>query len=565
MKKKADNSTILEFEIELKRHAIEGGYIYVPNHFRKNILKGLDGNVLLKGRTETFISKFKMDDNGRIYTILSDKKINTIGDWYRTINASEGDILKIQIDTSREKPKMIVEHISKYHNKMARYERPASWTGFRNIVDLMQLSKEIGLGSMAKLVSIGTTLDEIFSKSIQRSFSPEQMNDASIDECVRSIKNDPKLLMFFDEYWNSKEMRALFSHRPVQLILPKDTETDNEGQIGNFVLVDIDDAENLDPNSLDLIKQSQLSQLTSKYHLLLEHYSVLKESVENLLSMLPESTDDEQVSDRARKKALNKILGYVKETIENKEIQEELGNIIVEIIQDPIPLVQSFIGVGLPHLVDEGKRSMDHIINVTGMTVNGYSRTIDQLSNYQLLTNVIRIYWCPHHHKDPFYMIAFAPISRFKAKCPRCDQDLKSMGSSMIDSRLFRFMRHKDGLMTIAIAWYLQKKNYRWVANKYYDENEIDLVAYTDKKTYFIETKTLQYDNDLTAYRRKILDSLKKFEVKKKVIGDNKEGPEGEWLLVVNLPSESLSKHFVRSNEGVKIISIDDFPKTLEQ
>jgi len=360
-------------------------------------------------------------------------------------------------------------------------------------------------------------------------------------------------------------MRALFSHRPVQLILPKEAGLDNEEQMRNFILIDIDDGENLDLNSLDLIKQSQLSQLTSKYHLLLEQYSVLKGSAENLFSMMPEGTGDEQVSERAKKKALNKILEYIRKTIEKKEIQEELGNLIVDIFQDPIPLIQSFIGVGLPQFVNEGKRSMDHVINVTGMTLNGYSKTIDQLSNFQLLTNVLRLYWCPHHQNDSFYLIAFAPISKFKAKCPRCDQDLKSMGSSMIDSRLFRFMRHKDGLMTIAIAWYLQKKNYKWEANKYYDENEIDLVAHTNKKRFFIETKTLQYDNDLTAYRRKILDSLKKFEVKKKAIGDNNESAKDEWLLIVNLPSAALSKYFVKSTEGVKIISIDDFPKTLEE
>jgi len=564
MKKGQDILKPQEFEIELKRHEIEGGYIYIPSDIRDKIKENIDGDVKLIGRNDTFFSKIKIDQNGRIYTILSNnKKINTLSDWFRTINAVEGDILRIKIETGEKKHIMVIEHLSRFSHKLANNDEAFQYSGFSGLINLMQIPREIGIGGMAKILSIGSVLDKIITRSIKRAYSPEMVYNMKIEECISSIKNDPKLVMFFDEYWNSSDMRRLFSQRPVQLIKPPMEETDEEQQIGQFQFIDIEDIENLNQEVLETIKQNQLSELSSKYHLLLEKYSILKNSVEDLFSMIPDNKDEEQANEKMRKKELNRILEFIKESVDDEHIQKELENLIIDVIEDPLPLIQSFIGLGLPYLINKAKSNVEHVTSVTGLTPKNYNKLINQLSNYQLLTNAYRIYWCPHHDKDPFYTIAIAPIAKFNAICPRCDQQLKSMGASFIDSRLFKYMRHKDGLMTIALAWYFQKKNFRWEANKIEENNEIDLIAHTGDKVIYIEVKTLFHDNDLMAFRRKMMDGLKKFEIKKKKIEESGNKKESDWIFVVNLPSEVLAKFYIKSNEGIKIISVDEFTKII--
>jgi hypothetical protein len=564
MKNKSIISKPREFEIELKPHEIEGGYIYIPIDFRDEIKQKIEGDVKLIGRNNTFFSKIKMDRNGRIYTTLSDnKKINTLSDWFRSIKAAEGDVLKIKIETVENKNIMTIEHVSRFSPKLAHRDKSVQYSGFGGVIDLMRFSKEIGIGAMAKIISIGSILDKILARSIQRAYSPEMVCDMRINECISSIKNDPKLVMFFDEYWNSSDMRRLFSHKPIQLIRPPLEETNEEEQVGQFQLIDIEDIENLDQKVLELIKQNQLSTLTSKYHLLLERVPILKNSVEDLFSMLPEQKEDAQVNEKMKKQELNRILEFVKESLDDDQVQKELEELIIDVIEDPLPLIQSFIGTGLPFVIDNAKSKIEHVISVTGLTLKGYNKLIDLIAHYRLLTNAYRIYWCPHHDTNPFYLIAIAPIAKFNALCPHCNQQLKSMGVSYIDSRLFKFMRHKDGLMTIALAWYLQKKNIKWEANRIEENNEFDLIAHNGDRTIYIETKTLYHDNDLMAFRRKMMDGLKKFEIKKKKI----EGPNNEvkrdWIFVVNLPSDVLAKFYIKSEEGIKIISVDDFVKTI--
>ena len=96
MKKKEIVLSDQEIEIRLKRHEIEGGYIYIPKRLRAWMKENLNGDVRLVSRNNTFVSKIKMDNNGRIYTILSNKGVNTLSDWFRANEAEEGDILRIR-------------------------------------------------------------------------------------------------------------------------------------------------------------------------------------------------------------------------------------------------------------------------------------------------------------------------------------------------------------------------------------------------------------------------------------------------------------------------------------
>jgi len=133
----------------------------------------------------------------------------------------------------------------------------------------------------------------------------------------------------------------------------------------------------------------------------------------------------------------------------------------------------------------------------------------------------------------------------------------------MLNSALFRLMRHKEGMMGVAIAWLLRKRGITWEATKYIKEQEMDLIADIDGRKIVIENKAFLSDNDKGALNRKISSDLIRFEKKFIALNGTVDGKPTDWYFIVNLPKELLESLPIKPKHGVRLISVDDVPSIL--
>lgn len=477
--------------------------------------------------------------------------------WFKETNAKSNDVLRFGQEDIKE-DRLFIELIPQ-----AAIPYRGESTKNQSLISISEgifgIAKSIGMRNMLKLASIGTRLEEIFKEGTDKALNAELYTNQPIDQCVKLISHDTLLMRFFDKYWESSEFKRVFSYRPIQLIL--ETDNPNEELTKRFTFVDLQTPTPLDLSPIEKIKDIQRARLELKYHRLLEEYDLLVPAFKTLMADIEEISGGD---DSAKANLLAEILDLANNTLKNPEIHNELVGLIRDLFHEPIPMIQALMGMYLPEELKKAESNLQHILQVCRLTRDHYGKMIDALSDMKILSNAYRFHWCPFHAQDPFYSLSIIPTTRFAGTCPQCGQQLSSIGWSMINSDLFYFMRHKDGLMTIAIAWFAQKNGWEWKSNLHLDGQEIDLQLRKQKTIVYIETKSLMFDNDYSALRRKILEELHKFEKKRAII---KSEPDSKylWLFILNLPGDLLATLKLRSDADVSIISVEDFKDCLNK
>jgi len=551
----SQDKTASLFDLTLNEHSIHGGYIYIPLKYRHLLLVDLNKKLHLIHQRDDFPISWKLDSNGRLMADSSKGELKTLREWFQETDAKAGDTMRFgESDEDNLFVELILQQEIRYHRHSNKNQSLVSTSE-----NLYSIVNTIGMRDMFKLATIGSELESILKEGMDKALNAELCTNQPIDQCVRLISHDPQLMRFFDKYWESTDFKRVFSYRPIQLIF--DTGTEEEEPSKNLILIDFQTPTPVDLAQLEKIKDVQHSRLALKYNRLLEEYDQLAPAFKSLMAEFQEIPAEDN---SAKAQLLSSFLDLAKDTLRKPDIHDGLADIIKDLFHDPIPMFQSLMGLFLPEGIKRAKDAMEHIAEVCRLTPEQYGKLINDLSEMKLLSNACRIHWCPYHVQDPFYSLSVLPTNRFMGTCPQCGQQLSSVGWSMINSDIFHFMRHKDGLISIAIAWYSQKNGWSWKSNQTLDGQEIDLMLQKQKNTIYIETKTLMFDNDYSALRRKILEELRKFERKRNVI-KTEPGSKNYFLFVLNLPHDILATLKLRTDADVSLISIDDFKDTLEK
>jgi transcriptional regulator with XRE-family HTH domain len=210
------------------------------------------------------------------------------------------------------------------------------------------------------------------------------------------------------------------------------------------------------------------------------------------------------------------------------------------------------------------KPSMIRIISIlkkTNLEYEDYESAMDDLYRHKLIETRDGFTWCENCSVESLLYRPvvgnIAPSKLKKDKCLHCDKKMSFSALYGLNGQFKDMFYSKDGLISVYLAWLLDKNSIEFEAGKDFAGVEADFFI---KKSILVECKVFKSDKDEVAIRQEIHDAKK--QINRQIQAAKKSGIEIKKAYLLWNRSINSGISFEENPEDViKIISPDQMEK----
>ncbi len=183
-------------------------------------------------------------------------------------------------------------------------------------------------------------------------------------------------------------------------------------------------------------------------------------------------------------------------TVDNsvqKSIDSQLNEMFGKSIANMLTQVTSLSNIFPDPLITyhlAGYEHLNQLLTVADLTTDEYYRLLVDLYALKVVYVAHTVFWCHNCQDEHLVFKTKSNLSphHMRVNCPRCRKRMAVSTVLELDPVIHDSIFSKDGLLGIAVAWFLQNNKLK-VELQAYNEHEYDMICYTDKGNILVECK----------------------------------------------------------------------------
>lgn len=144
---------------------------------------------------------------------------------------------------------------------------------------------------------------------------------------------------------------------------------------------------------------------------------------------------------------------------------------------------------------------LENLCKVRGLDFKEYESTLIDLYRFGLINNQITAFWCENCIEDLQIILSESKIapSKLEMRCLKCGSEMIAVAMIELNEFLVQSILSKDGLLGVAVAWLLEKKEFQWEYSVYNDR-EKDFICDVSQGKVLIEVKMHRFPESIRSF-----------------------------------------------------------------
>ena len=172
-----------------------------------------------------------------------------------------------------------------------------------------------------------------------------------------------------------------------------------------------------------------------------------------------------------------------------KELEASTKNWIKEFKSNPMNLFESLFDMRIPNLYlaihNDASPHVGSVLKKIHLSLDNYNQILSLLYTLKLIKRQDSVFRCDECFDEPQLLNSSSIIgsNRMNINCPRCGKQMNYSAILWLDDFLGACLSYKDGLLSVAIACMLKKKNITFKSSVKDDKFEYDFICEPKKGT----------------------------------------------------------------------------------
>jgi len=198
-----------------------------------------------------------------------------------------------------------------------------------------------------------------------------------------------------------------------------------------------------------------------------------------------------------------------------KEYEAEAKNWEKRVKSNPMKFIESLLDMQIPNIRisihEDAGSHVGSILKKLEMNMEEYNRVLSHLYGLKLIKRQDSIFRCENCIDDPQLLKSSSMIgpNRMTIKCPRCGQQMSYSAILWIDELLKDCLLNKDGLLSVAVAHILKKREINFKSSVQDEKFEYDFICETKKGKVLAECKVHRFPESERSIKGSIEQDLR--------------------------------------------------------
>lgn len=178
-----------------------------------------------------------------------------------------------------------------------------------------------------------------------------------------------------------------------------------------------------------------------------------------------------------------------------KEFEVSAKNWVKEFKSKPKKIIQSLLDMRIPNLYlaihNDTSSHVGSVLKKTHLNIDNYNQILSLLYVLKLIKRQNSVFRCDDCIDEPQLLNSYSMIgsNRMNISCPRCGQQMTYSAVLWLDDFLETSLLNRDGLLSVALAFMLRKKNFEFEFSVKDDKFEYDFICQTKIGKILVECK----------------------------------------------------------------------------